>query len=343
MKSKRCCMIADKAVQYYKNEDEGRIRCLVCPHNCGLKEGQRGICRVRLNRGGQLITLNYGEVSSLAMDPIEKKPLYHFHPGSMILSAGSWGCNLSCPFCQNYSIAHQIPATRYINPDELLEISLACREQGSIGLAFTYNEPFMWLEYIMDAGPRLHEQGLKVVLVSNGYIELEPLLDLLAFVDAFNIDLKGFSDRFYQRFCMGKLAAVQNTLAAIAGKAHLEVTNLLIPGENDNDEEINSMCRFLADLDPRIVLHFSRYHPAYKMKLPPTPADTLQRAANIAREYLDHVYLGNLPGAENDSYCPYCRQVLISRSGDKVEKSGLVQGSCRYCGEDIPYIIDDTY
>jgi len=333
-------MMADRPVQYYKNEDKEHIRCLVCPHHCNLKEGQRGICRIRLNKGGQLIAQNYGEVSSLALDPIEKKPLYHFYPGSMILSAGSWGCNLSCPFCQNYSIAHQIPATRYMNPDELLEISLACREKGSIGLAFTYNEPFMWLEYIMDVGPRLHEQGQKVVLVSNGYIESEPLQDMLAFVDAFNIDLKGFSDHFYQHFCMGKLEAVQKTLAAIAGNAHLEVTNLLIPGENDNDEEINSMCRWLKDLDPGIVLHFSAYHPAYKMNLPPTPASTLQRGAEIAREHLKHVYLGNLPDAENDSFCPNCGQVLIRRTGYEVEKAGLVQGRCIKCGEDIPYIVD---
>lgn len=332
--------MADKPVHYYKCEDTEHIRCLVCPHQCNLKEGQRGLCRIRLNKEGQLIALNYGEVSSLALDPIEKKPLYHFYPGSMILSAGSWGCNLSCPFCQNYSIAHQMPATRYINPDELLEISLACREKGSIGLAFTYNEPVMWLEYIMDVGPRLHEQGLKVVLVSNGYIEMEPLQDILVFVDAFNIDLKGFSDRFYQRLCMGKLEAVQKTLAAIAGNAHLEVTNLLIPGENDNDEEINSMCRWLADLDPGLVLHFSAYHPTYRMKIPPTPAGTLRRAADIAREHLTHVYLGNLPGEENDSFCPQCGQKLISRTGYEVKKVGLVQGKCRRCGEDIPYIVD---
>jgi pyruvate formate lyase activating enzyme len=332
--------MAEKPVQYYKNEDKAHIRCLVCPHHCNLKEGQRGLCRIRLNKGGQIIALNYGEVSSLALDPIEKKPLYHFYPGSMILSAGSWGCNLSCPFCQNYSIAHHMPATRYLDPGELLEISIACREKGSIGLAFTYNEPLMWLEYIMDAGPRLHDQGLKVVLVSNGYIESEPLQDMLGFVDAFNIDLKGFSDRFYQRFCKGNLATVQKTLEAIVGNAHLEVTNLLIPGENDSDAEINSMCRWLADLDPGIVLHFSAYHPSYKMSLPPTPAGTLLRAADNARKYLTHVYLCNLPGVENNSLCPHCEQILISRTGYEVEKVGLVHGRCSRCGENIPYIVD---
>lgn len=333
-------MMADKPVQYCINEDDGRKRCLVCPHHCGLKEGQRGICRVRMNREGQLLATNYGEFSALALDPIEKKPLYHFYPGSMILSAGSFGCNLSCPFCQNYSIAHQMPATRYISPDELAEINLACREQGSIGMAFTYNEPVMWLEYIMDAAPLLQEHGLKVVMVSNGYIEAKPLQDLLSFVDAFNIDLKGFNDCFYQRMCMGKLAAVQATLAAIAPCAHLEVTNLLIPGENDHDDEVRDMCRWLANLDSEIVLHFSAYHPAYKMNLPPTSGETLRRAANIAHEYLAHVYLGNLPGEANDSFCPRCGQILISRSGYEVKRLGLTKGKCRYCGEDISYIID---
>lgn len=332
--------MANKPVQYCINEDDGRKRCLVCPHHCGLKEGQRGICRVRMNREGQLLATNYGEFSALALDPIEKKPLYHFYPGSMILSAGSFGCNLSCPFCQNYSIAHQMPATRYISPEELVEINLACQAQGSIGMAFTYNEPVMWLEYIMDTAPLLHGQGLKVVMVSNGYIEAKPLQDLLGLVDAFNIDLKGFNDRFYQRICMGKLAAVQATLAAIAPCAHLEVTNLLIPGENDHDDEVRDMCRWLANLDSQIVLHFSAYHPAYKMNLPPTPGETLRRAANIAHEYLAHVYLGNLPGEANDSFCPRCGQVLISRSGYEVKRLGLTKGKCRYCGEDISYIID---
>jgi len=332
--------LAEKPVQYYINEDSGRRRCLVCPHHCSLKDGQTGLCRVRMNKEGKLIALNYGEVSSLALDPIEKKPLYHFYPGSMILSAGSWGCNLGCLFCQNYSIAHQTPETRFMDAEELLEISLAYRQKGSIGLAFTYNEPAMWMEYIMDLGPLLHKHGLKVVLVSNGYMEKEPLQDLLSFVDAFNIDLKGFSQRFYKHMCKGKLEPVQKTLEAIAGKAHLEVTNLLIPGENDSDAEIRAMARWLAELDDQIVLHFSRYHPAYKMKLPPTPTDTLYRAAEIAREYLAHVYLGNLPGVENDSYCPHCGQILISRTDYKVQTTGLAKGRCKGCGECIPYIVD---
>jgi len=332
--------LAEKPVQYYINEDSGRRRCLVCPHHCRLSDGQSGLCRVRVNKGGHLTALNYGEISSLALDPIEKKPLYHFYPGSTILSAGTWGCNLACPFCQNYRIAHQTPPTRFMDKDELLEISLSCRRQGSIGLAFTYNEPAMWLEYIMDLAPLLRKQGLKVVLVSNGYIDKAPLQDLLPFVDAFNIDLKGFSDQFYQRMCRAKLEPVLKTLETIVGKAHLEITNLLIPCENDSDAEIRAMARWLAELDPQIVLHFSRYYPAYQLDLAPTPTGTLYRAADIAREHLAHVYLGNLPGVANDSYCPHCGKILISRVAYEVQKTGLTQGKCRNCGHLIPYIED---
>ncbi len=285
-----------RQVRYYETEDSGLIRCQLCPHLCKLKDGQTGLCRVRIHRGGELIALNYGEVSSLALDPIEKKPLYHFYPGSMILSVGSWGCNLACPFCQNYSIAHQTPATRFLAPQELLDITVAYRAQGSIGLAFTYNEPAMWQEYIMDLAPLLQAQGLKVVMVSNGYIEQKPLQDLLPLVDAMNIDVKAFNDQFYQRFCKARLDKVKNTVEAAMGQAHIEITTLLIPGENDNEEEIRSLARWLASLDPDTVLHLSRYYPAYKLDLPATPINTLRRARDIAREYLNHVYLGNVAG-----------------------------------------------
>ncbi len=286
-------------VKHYKQEDAGVLRCQVCPHQCKLKNGQTGRCRVRINRDDRLIAVNYGEVSSLALDPIEKKPLYHFYPGSLILSAGSFGCNLSCPFCQNYSIAHHTPQTRFLSPDDLLKVSVEFSKQGSIGLAFTYNEPAMWFEYIMDLAPALKEQGLKVVLVSNGYIKKKPLLELLPYVDAFNIDVKAFNERFYQHLCKGKLDVVKRTVEEIVGKSHLEVTTLLIPGENDNNQEIRDLARWLASLDPNLVLHLSRYFPAYQMDLPPTPVTTLNNARDIAREYLNYVYLGNVPGETN--------------------------------------------
>ncbi len=288
--------MAVRPVRYFSKEEAGIMRCQLCPHQCKLKDGQSGLCRVRVNQNGELMALNYGEVSSLALDPIEKKPLYHFYPGSMILSAGSWGCNLACSFCQNYHIAHQSPVTRFITPGELLDITMECCAQGSIGLAFTYNEPVIWQEYIMDVAPLLQAQGLKVVLVSNGYIENKPLQDLLHYVDAMNIDVKAFNEKFYQRFCKARLDKVKSTVEAALGQAHIEITTLLIPGENDNETEIRALARWLASLDPNTVLHLSRYYPAYKLDLPPTPVDTLKRARDIAREYLNHVYLGNVPG-----------------------------------------------
>lgn len=282
-------------VRYFAQEEAGHIRCQLCPHHCLLKEGQAGICRVRVLRQGVLQALNYGEVTSLALDPIEKKPLYHFYPGSMILSAGTWGCNFACSFCQNYRIAHETPPTRYIDPAVMLQIALEYRPEGSIGLAFTYNEPMMWHEYMMDLAPLLKEQDLKVVLVTNGYVESQPLKDMLPFIDAMNIDVKAFNDQFYKRLCKAGLDHVKQTVENAMQHAHVEITTLLIPGENDQEDEIRALARWLASLNPETVLHLSRYFPAYKMNLPPTPVNTLKRARDIAREYLQHVYLGNVP------------------------------------------------
>lgn len=282
-------------VRYFQKEESGRIRCRLCPHHCLLQEGQAGICRVRMLRQGELLAVNYGELSSLALDPIEKKPLYHFYPGSMILSAGTWGCNFACAFCQNYRIAHEIPPSRYFAPQEMLEIAREYRSKGSIGLAFTYNEPMMWHEYVMDLAPLLKEQDLKVVLVTNGYVESQPLQDLLPFVDAMNIDVKAFTDQFYKRYCQARLDHVKQNVEKAMQQAHVEITTLLIPGENDQEDEIRALARWLAGLNSDTVLHLSRYFPAYQMTLPPTPLSTMQRARDIAREYLQHVYLGNVP------------------------------------------------
>ncbi|CFX05814.1 Elongator protein 3/MiaB/NifB [Syntrophomonas zehnderi OL-4] len=289
-----------RQVDYFTPGDKGIMVCRVCPHNCQLKTGQTGICRVRANQEDKLTALNYGQVSSLALDPIEKKPLYHFYPGTMILSVGSFGCNLACSFCQNYSIAQQSPPTRYISPAELAALTAKYSDYGSIGLAFTYNEPLMWLEYIMDVAPRLKEQGFKVVLVSNGFIEKKPLRDLLPFVDAWNVDVKAFNENFYRRLCKGRLDCVKHTVEEIVGKAHLEITTLLIPEENETEEEIRDLARWLASLDPDLVLHLSRYYPAYRMTSPPTGLKTLRNARQIAREYLNYVYLGNVAPEENE-------------------------------------------
>ncbi len=290
----------------YEKTDEGKTNCFLCPHHCKINDGRAGLCRVRTNRSGVLWASNYGEISSLALDPIEKKPLFHFYPGSYILSVGSIGCNLACSFCQNHSIAHGSPPTRYMEPESLVELTQKSCGSRSIGLAFTYNEPSIWYEYIMATAPLLKAQGLKTVLVTNGYLEKEPLEKLLPYVDACNIDIKAFNKEFYPELCRGRLEAVKNTVERAIGHTHVEITTLLIPGKNDDEQEIRDMSRWLATLDPKTVLHLSRYHPAYNMSLPPTREDKIKRACEIAKEYLEFVYTGNLPDEENNTYCPNC-------------------------------------
>ncbi|MDD3364541.1 MAG: AmmeMemoRadiSam system radical SAM enzyme [Syntrophomonas sp.] len=330
--------MAEIEAMYYEKMDKGVVRCVLCPQHCKLKDGQVGLCRVRSNRAGVLFTSNYGEISSLALDPIEKKPLFHFYPGSCILSAGSFGCNLACSFCQNYGVAHGNPPTHYLEPESLVELTRNSCEDGSIGLAFTYNEPSIWYEYILAVAPRLKEQGLKSVLVTNGYVEKEPLERLLPYIDACNIDVKAFNAQFYPELCQGKLQAVKETVENVIGKMHVEITTLLIPGKNDGEPEIRELSRWLASLDPNIVLHLSRYHPAYKLNLPPTPEATMIRAQEIAREYLNFVYTGNLPGEENNTYCRHCGNLLIQRNAYHVQLRGMEDEMCSSCQVKPTYI-----
>jgi Pyruvate-formate lyase-activating enzyme len=330
--------MAEVEALYYDKLDGGAVRCVLCPHHCRLKDGQAGLCRVRANHRGTLFTANYGQVSSLALDPIEKKPLFHFHPGSFILSAGSFGCNLSCAFCQNYSIAHGYPSTRYVEPAAITALARQSQRDGSIGIAFTYNEPSIWYEYILAAAPGLKAAGLKLVLVTNGYLEKEPLQQLLPYIDAFNIDVKALDQPFYTELCKGRLQAVKDTVERVIGRSHVEVTTLVIPGKNDNEQEIRELSRWLASLDKAMVLHLSRYHPAYKMQLPPTPVSTIKRAQEIAKESLDFVYTGNLPGENNNTWCRQCGHLLISRNNYSVQVTGADNGHCSSCGQSIAYI-----
>ncbi|MEW6308429.1 MAG: AmmeMemoRadiSam system radical SAM enzyme [Bacillota bacterium] len=287
--------------RYWEALAGGRAHCLLCPQDCHIPDGRLGLCRVRLNEGGSLYSLNYGRVSSLGLDPIEKKPLYRFHPGSYILSLGTLGCNLACGFCQNWQISQADAPTEPLSPEQAAE--LAVRPQHgmvSIGLAYTYSEPSVWAEYILDTAPLARAKGLKNVLVTNGYIREGPLKDLIPWVDAANVDLKSFRDEFYRRHCAGRLEPVLGTIARLhrAG-VHVEVTTLLIPGENDGEAELRELVDWLAALDPDIPLHVSRYHPAHRFTIPPTPVATLRRACGLARRKLRYVYAGNVPDPDH--------------------------------------------
>lgn len=329
-----------KEARYYKQLDRQRVECLLCPHHCKLTPDKTGLCRVRVNREGRLVTINYGELASLALDPIEKKPLYHFHPGRLILSAGTFGCNLACAFCQNYSLAQEQPPTRATEVEELLQAARATQKEGSVGVAFTYNEPSIWYEYVREAAEVLQENDLRVVLVTNGFIEPEPFRELLPLVDALNIDVKAFTDDFYVHHCRGALAPVRATVETAVEKAHVEVTTLLVPEENDAIEEVEELARWLAALNPHIPLHLSRYHPAYRFSRPATPPESLYRAREAALKHLDFVYLGNLPGEQNHTACLECGNLLIQRHAYQVQVSGLREGHCTRCGANIDYIVE---
>ncbi|HDS09659.1 MAG TPA: AmmeMemoRadiSam system radical SAM enzyme, partial [Firmicutes bacterium] len=257
-----------EALHYEKNAD-GSVQCLLCPHKCSIVSGRSGVCRIRKNIDGTLFSLNYGEVTSIAVDPIEKKPLYHFYPGTDILSAGTFGCNFKCDFCQNWEISQETPPSQYISPDKLVEIAV---QEDSFAVAYTYSEPMVWFEYVLESSKLGKEKGLKNVLVTNGYINKNPLLELTSVIDAMNIDLKGIKDEFYHNHPKGTLNPVLETIkTSFEQGVHIEITNLIIPGCNDSREDIEELVDFVAAVSPDIPMHFSRYFPHYKMDREPTP------------------------------------------------------------------------
>jgi pyruvate formate lyase activating enzyme len=275
----------------------GYVRCELCPHLCVLKEGKRGRCGVRENAGGRLISLNYGRISSMALDPIEKKPLRRYMPGTNILSFGSYGCNLSCDFCQNYPIAQRIPETIEISPREAVDKALEHKAYGNIGIAYTYNEPSIWYEYVYDCAVLAKSKGLVNVLVTNGYINDEPLEELLPYISAMNIDLKG-DDRFYRELCgapQPASGAVRSTIKKVYGSCHVEVTVLIVPGWNDSVGFVESTVGFIASVSDEIPLHLSRFYPKHRMAdVPPTDREFLFKAAEVAAHKLNYVYIGNI-------------------------------------------------
>lgn len=327
-----------KEAMYYKKAEDGAVNCFLCPHNCRIAEGRTGTCRVRKNIGGNLYSMNYGRISSAGLDPIEKKPLYHFYPGSFIFSIGSIGCNFRCKFCQNWQIAQiaDVPVEE-VTFENI--IRTAKGQNNNIGIAYTYNEPSIWYEYIFDCARLAHKSGLKNVLVTNGFIEKGPLDDILPFIDAVNIDVKAYTDEFYRELTSGSLAPVKQTVEAVSKKCHLEVTTLIIPGINDDENEIEQLAGWISSIGKEIPLHLTRYYPNYMLDIPTTPVETVKRARAIAMKHLDYVYTGNIIDRDgSNTYCPQCGQAVIKREGYRTQIF-LENKKCIKCGKDIPIAI----
>ncbi len=323
--------------KYWKKLEDGRIACELCPQACVIPEGGHGVCLGRSNRDGVLRAENFGQTVSVAMDPIEKKPLYHVCPGLSVLSIACNGCNLRCDFCQNWSISQMKAQTTPLPPAELVKLAL---ESRSFGVAYTYTEPLVWFEYLVQAGALVRESGLKNILVTNGVLNEAPLRELLPLIDAMNIDLKSMKESFYRDHCHSDGAeAVKRTIRLAAEACFVEVTNLIIPGLNDSDEDLRELTAFVADVNPSIPLHFSRYFPTYKMDIPATPVSTLVRAKEIAQERLQYVYLGNVQLEDDaNTYCPDDGHLLVRRTGYRTEVVGIDGGCCSGCGRPADFL-----
>ncbi|MFC1501536.1 AmmeMemoRadiSam system radical SAM enzyme [Elusimicrobiota bacterium] len=315
-----------------KNND---VQCQLCPHYCIIKDGKTGICRSRKNLSGELYSLTFNKFTSINIDPIEKKPLFHYFPGRKVFSVGTTGCNFRCPFCQNWEISQADPnsvPTVELTPEKALEVS---KSNNSIGIAYTYNEPLINYEWIKETSFLIRKNGLKNVIVSNGYINREPLEEIMPFIDAVNVDIKFFKEKSYKKLCGADLSKVLETVETLVkNKKHVEITNLIITAENDSEKEIKALVEWVASLSLDIPLHFSKYCPAYKMKNLETTLDTLVNAYNIAKKSLKNVYIGNI--AESDysrTFCSNCGEVLIERIGYDVRLTGLKGGSCRKCAK----------
>lgn len=286
-----------KEASFYIAESGGKVKCLLCPKECSIAENKTGVCGVRENINGKLYTLAHSKPVAIHLDPIEKKPLYHFYPGEVILSVGTYGCNLECKFCQNHDISQDFETASFdsineVSPKEIIDI---CKEHGYRFVAFTYNEPSVFFEYMIDIAVLCKENGIKTVMVSNGQINPGPFDILVQYIDAFNIDLKSFNPDFYKKVCGGDIETTKKTIESIVyyGK-HLEVTFLLIKDLNDNEAEFESLCRYLSGLDKNIVLHISRAFPRYKLDFEVTPSELMNKFYKIANKHLKYVYKGNM-------------------------------------------------
>jgi len=313
-------------------------QCFLCPKHCMIQEGKRGFCNTRKNIDGNLYALNYGKPIGLAIDPIEKKPLYHFYPGKKILSFGTLGCNMDCLGCQNFDISRGSPDEKekdLISSEKIIEIA---KENNVDMIAFTYTEPTIFFEYMIDVAKLAKENNIKTVAVSNGYIESEPLKELIRYIDGFNIDLKFFEDEKYRKYSKASLEPILKTLKTINdSESWLEIINLVIPNWNDDLEIIENMCIWIKEtLSENVPTHFSAYYPIHKMTEPPTPLSTLKNVENIARKHLNYVYLGNVKENTN-TICPDCKRILIERNWYETNINDSFEGTCN-CGKQIPGI-----
>jgi pyruvate formate lyase activating enzyme len=328
--------------RYWHMIEDGRMQCDLCPRDCKLHEGQRGACFVRMRQNDQMILTTYGRSSGFCIDPIEKKPLNHFYPGSSVLSFGTAGCNLACKFCQNWDISKSKDMDKMMDQASPEAIALAAEQYGCRSVAFTYNDPVIFAEYAMDVADACHSRGIKTVAVTAGYMHDQARRDFYAKMDAANVDLKAFTDDFYFKLTGAHLQPVLDTLRYLKHETNVwfEITTLLIPGKNDSDEEITAMCQWIKkELGVDVPLHFSAFHPDYKMSdIPATPPATLTRARNIAiTAGLQYVYTGNVHNQEGDTtYCPHCHTPVIVRDWYQINQYRLTQdGCCPNCATSI--------
>ncbi len=333
-----------EALYYSALEEKGhgpRVRCELCPRLCALSDGQRGECNVRENHGGVLYTLVYGRACAVHADPIEKKPLYHFLPGSLAFSIATAGCNLHCLYCQNWQISQRLPEeveSVELPPEHVASLS---EENNCPVIAYTYSEPTVFYEYMLDTAKLGRSRGLRNVVISAGYISQAPLLKLCEAVDAIKIDFKGYSREFYRQVCSATLQPVLETMKTIHQQGvHLEIVTLVVPTLNDRPDQLRDLCRWIVDeLGPDVPTHFSRFHPLYKLThLPMTPVEALEEAQNIAMEQgIRYAYLGNVPGHPGDNtYCHRCGEMIVRRLGFSILENRIVEGKCAHCGQSIP-------
>lgn len=340
-------LIAEKKTEnlypakYYKKLDGKRVQCLNCPHHCVLKNNETGFCRVRRNINGELFSLVFGNPCAVHIDPIEKKPLFHFFPGTTAFSIATVGCNFRCKYCQNYSISQVGPdeTENYnLSPDELIKNAILYRKKYNIStIAYTYTEPVVFFEYMLEIAKVARKNNFKNMFHSNGFIEEEPLKEIINYLDAANVDLKFFNEKNYKEISSGSLEPVLRTLKILKeNKVHLEITNLVIPTLNDNMEEIKNMVLWIKNnLGEDTPIHFSCFFPTYKLtNLPPTPVSTVEKARDIAiKEGMKYVYMGNVPRGHpgENTYCPNCKELLIKRWGFDVQQNKIKNGKCPKC------------